>query len=109
MKSTPFSVRAVHWIEYNAGRGNEFAQFHFFVSCNEHHVHRATVFLFDDTQLVHEAFLEDVNGVLNTGEVPSLFNNEELVAVNEALTKPAQVMGPLLSNLSPVTICNRGG
>lgn len=52
---------------------------------------RATVFLLDDTQLINEAFLEDVNGILNTGEVPSLFNNEEMVAINEALTKPAQV------------------
>lgn len=61
------------------------------VSCQQHDAHRATVFLFDDTQLVHEAFLEDINGILNTGEVPSLFNNEEMVAINEALTKPAQV------------------
>lgn len=52
---------------------------------------RPTVFLMDDTQLINEAFLEDVNGILNTGEVPSLFNNEEMVAINEALTKPAQV------------------
>ncbi|CAM9231099.1 unnamed protein product, partial [Hapterophycus canaliculatus] len=54
---------------------------------------RATVFLLDDTQLINEAFLEDVNGILNTGEVPSLFNNEEMVAINEALTKPAQAEG----------------
>ncbi|CAM9362495.1 unnamed protein product [Pylaiella littoralis] len=54
---------------------------------------RATVFLLDDTQLINEAFLEDVNGILNTGEVPSLFNNEEMVAINEALTKPAQAAG----------------
>ncbi|CAM9135038.1 unnamed protein product, partial [Choristocarpus tenellus] len=51
---------------------------------------RATVFLFDDTQIVQESFLEDINGILNTGEVPSLFNNEEMVAINEVLTKPAQ-------------------
>lgn len=50
------------------------------------------MFLLDDTQLINEAFLEDVNGILNTGEVPSLFNNEEMVAINEALTKPAQVL-----------------
>lgn len=55
---------------------------------------RATVFLLDDTQLINEAFLEDVNGILNTGEVPSLFNNEEMVAINESLTKPAQVLWP---------------
>ncbi|CAB1113079.1 unnamed protein product [Ectocarpus sp. CCAP 1310/34] len=54
---------------------------------------RVTVFLLDDTQLINEAFLEDVNGILNTGEVPSLFNNEEMVAINEALTKPAQAAG----------------
>lgn len=66
---------------------------------------RPTVFLFDDTQLVHETFLEDVNGILNTGEVPSLFNNEEMVAINEALTKPAQVSGSLLSKLNPVVMC----
>jgi len=33
-----------------------------------------TVFMFDDTQIIKESFLEDVNGILNTGEViPSLF------------------------------------
>ena len=32
-----------------------------------------TVFLFDDTQIVYESFLEDVNLLLNTGEVPNLF------------------------------------
>ncbi len=56
------------------------------------------MFLLDDTQLINEAFLEDVNGILNTGEVPSLFNNEEMVAINEALTKPAQVWQCLFLN-----------
>lgn len=28
-----------------------------------------TVFLFDDTQIIYESFLEDINGILNTGEV----------------------------------------
>jgi dynein heavy chain, axonemal len=28
-----------------------------------------TVFLVDDTQIISEAFLEDINGILNTGEV----------------------------------------
>lgn len=56
------------------------------------------MFLLDDTQLINEAFLEDVNGILNTGEVPSLFNNEEMVAINEALTKPAQVWRCLIFN-----------
>ena len=65
------------------------------------HLSRATVFILDDTQIIKEAFLEDVNGILNTGEVPSLFNNEEMVAINEALTKPAQVLLYLYSGATP--------
>ena len=32
-----------------------------------------TAFLFSDTQLKDESFLEDINNILNTGEVPNLF------------------------------------
>ena len=30
------------------------------------------VFLFTDTQIVQEAFLEDINNILNSGDVPNL-------------------------------------
>jgi len=36
------------------------------------------VFLFSDTQIVVEAMLEDVNNVLNSGDVPNLYGPEEL-------------------------------
>eukprot|EP01029_Cantina_marsupialis_P005823 TRINITY_DN1630_c1_g5_i3.p1 TRINITY_DN1630_c1_g5~~TRINITY_DN1630_c1_g5_i3.p1 ORF type:complete len:1943 (+),score=485.57 TRINITY_DN1630_c1_g5_i3:173-6001(+) len=36
------------------------------------------VFLFTDTQIVNETFLEDINNILNTGEVPNLFPQDEL-------------------------------
>ncbi|KAL5020432.1 hypothetical protein ScPMuIL_003324 [Solemya velum] len=39
---------------------------------NEH-----TVFLFTDTQIVVEEFLEDINNILNSGEVPNLFEPDE--------------------------------
>eukprot|EP00002_Diphylleia_rotans_P007300 TRINITY_DN1682_c0_g1_i3.p1 TRINITY_DN1682_c0_g1~~TRINITY_DN1682_c0_g1_i3.p1 ORF type:complete len:1955 (-),score=398.96 TRINITY_DN1682_c0_g1_i3:368-6232(-) len=35
------------------------------------------VFLLSDTQITNEAFLEDVNNILNTGEVPNLFASDE--------------------------------
>jgi hypothetical protein len=31
------------------------------------------VFLFSDTQIVSESFLEDINNLLNSGEVPGMF------------------------------------
>ena len=34
-------------------------------------------FVFSDTQIIMESFLEDINNILNTGEVPNLFENDE--------------------------------
>ncbi|KAK5640059.1 hypothetical protein RI129_010870 [Pyrocoelia pectoralis] len=46
------------------------------------------VFLFTDTQIVQEEFLEDINNILNSGEVPNLFESDELERVMIA-TRPA--------------------
>jgi dynein heavy chain, axonemal len=35
------------------------------------------VFLFSDTQIVTESFLEDINNMLNSGEVPGMFPQDE--------------------------------
>lgn len=42
-----------------------------------------TVFLLADTQIKEESFLEDVDGLLNAGEVANLFNLEERTEVLE--------------------------
>jgi len=36
-----------------------------------------TSFLFSDTQIVHESFLETINNILSTGEVSKLFKDDE--------------------------------
>ena len=42
------------------------------------------VFLFNDTQIINEAMLEDINGILNSGDVPNLYNAEDLEAIATA-------------------------
>lgn len=42
---------------------------------------KPTVFLFNDTQIVEESFLEDINNILSSGEVPNLYKQDEFVEV----------------------------
>jgi len=41
-------------------------------------------FLFNDTQIINESMLEDINGVLNSGDVPNLYIAEDLEAITTA-------------------------
>ncbi|XP_042075509.1 LOW QUALITY PROTEIN: dynein axonemal heavy chain 6 [Haplochromis burtoni] len=51
------------------------------------------VFLFTDTQIVVEEFLEDINNMLNSGEVPNLFEKDELEQVLAATRPKAREAG----------------
>ncbi|XP_038570255.1 dynein heavy chain 6, axonemal isoform X1 [Micropterus salmoides] len=51
------------------------------------------VFLFTDTQIVVEEFLEDINNMLNSGEVPNLFEKDELEQVLAATRPKAKETG----------------
>ncbi|XP_072306337.1 dynein axonemal heavy chain 12 [Eucyclogobius newberryi] len=62
-----------------------------------------TVFLLTDTQIKDEAFLEDVDSVLNTGEVPNLFASDEKQEIMEAVRPIAQA-GNKNVELSPLTL-----
>ena len=43
---------------------------------------KPTVFLFTDTQVVEETFLEDINNILSSGEVPNLYKPDEFEEVH---------------------------
>ena len=45
------------------------------------------LFLFTDTQIKEESFVEDINNMLNSGDVPNLFPYDERVQITEA-TRP---------------------
>ena len=49
-----------------------------------------TVFLLTDSHIKDKSFLEDINTLLNTGEVPNLFNLEERVEVVEMVRTAAK-------------------
>ncbi|XP_029291775.1 dynein heavy chain 12, axonemal [Cottoperca gobio] len=62
-----------------------------------------TVFLLTDSQIKDEAFLEDVDSVLNTGEVPNLFAIDEKQEIMETVRPIAQAGNKNLE-LSPLTL-----
>ncbi|XP_047115990.1 dynein axonemal heavy chain 6 [Schistocerca piceifrons] len=52
-----------------------------------------TAFLFTDSQIVSEEFLEDINNILNSGEVPNLFESDEYEKVIIASRNDAKEAG----------------
>ena len=50
---------------------------------------RDVVFLFSDAQIKDEAFIEDINNLLNAGEIPNAFPTDEKAQVLEMVRKDA--------------------
>ena len=50
-------------------------------------------FLLVDTQIVDESMLEDVNGILNTGEVPGMYANDEKEAIMQEMRPVCEKLG----------------
>lgn len=59
---------------------------------------RDVVFLFNDTQILHEGFLEDLNNILNAGEVPDLLGVDDLEEIGNCL-RPIMAA----SGIQPIT------
>ena len=51
---------------------------------------KLTSFIFTDNSIKEEAFLEDINNILNTGEVPNIFPIDEKVVVQDSVRKIAK-------------------
>ena len=45
------------------------------LNCSDKNI--STTFLFTDNQIISENFLEDINNILNSGEIPNLWELEE--------------------------------
>lgn len=54
---------------------------------------RQIVFLFSDTQVADESFLEDINLLLNTGDIPNLYNSEDKSIILDEVRKIADKQG----------------
>ncbi|CAG7816608.1 unnamed protein product [Allacma fusca] len=54
---------------------------------------KPTVFLFGDNQIKDESFVEDINMILNTGDVPNLFQADEKGEILEKMQAAAKELG----------------
>ena len=59
---------------------------------------RPCVFLFSDSQIKDESYVEDINNILNSGEVPNLFPYDERAAVMEQCRVRAKKAGQILES-----------
>lgn len=71
---------------------------------------RPTVFLFADSQIKDEAFMEDISMILNTGDVPNLYAADEKAEIVDKMQTIARnevrnILIGLMSSLSSYCIC----
>lgn len=57
-----------------------------------------TVFLFNDTQVIDNSFLEDINGMLTAGEVSGLYPPDEASTIREAVRADVEKAGRPTTN-----------
>lgn len=67
---------------------------------------KQTVFLFSDNQIKDEAFLEDINMLLNTGDVPSLYAADEKAEIIERMVQVVKEQGITDMDTTPLAMYN---
>ncbi|KAM7358701.1 dynein heavy chain 3, axonemal isoform 1-T1 [Cochliomyia hominivorax] len=58
-----------------------------------------TVFLFSDSQATDEGYVEDINGILNCGDLPNLYQLEDKASIMENMINIAKQLG---KNIDPL-------
>ncbi|KAJ8399894.1 hypothetical protein AAFF_G00406240 [Aldrovandia affinis] len=66
---------------------------------------KSTVFLFSDSQIKDEAFIEDTNMLLNTGDVPNIFPADERADIIEKMQGIARTEGKKI-DATPLSMYN---
>ena len=61
---------------------------------------KPTVFMVSDAQIVKESFLEDLNSLLNSGDVPNIFPPEDMEEIIDKIRPIAQHKDIPLSKLA---------
>ncbi|ORX42989.1 hypothetical protein BCR36DRAFT_361700 [Piromyces finnis] len=67
---------------------------------------RPTVFVFSDTQITNESFIEDINSILNSGEVPNLYQPDEKEAIYERCLADIRSDNPDVDDLPNTSLYN---
>ncbi|VVC42221.1 Dynein heavy chain, coiled coil stalk,P-loop containing nucleoside triphosphate hydrolase,Dynein heavy [Cinara cedri] len=63
------------------------------------------IFYLSDSQIMDECFLEDINMLLNTGDIPNLFQSEERVDILDKVSNIAQSYGKKIET-TPLALYN---
>ncbi|CAG0920877.1 unnamed protein product [Notodromas monacha] len=66
---------------------------------------KPTVFLFTDSQIKDESFVEDINLLLNTGDIPNLYQADERAEILERMQAAAREQGRKIDP-SPLSLYN---
>ncbi|XP_042545793.1 dynein axonemal heavy chain 3 [Dipodomys spectabilis] len=66
---------------------------------------KSTVFLFADNQIKDESFVEDINMLLNTGDVPNIFPADEKADIVEKMQTAARTEGEKIE-VTPLSMYN---
>jgi dynein heavy chain len=53
---------------------------------------KSTLFLLNDTQIKDELFVEDINMILNTGDIPNLYAPDEKTEILELMQTAVRVL-----------------